>query len=258
MLYASRLTLATLCALALLQLAPALPQSRILGGEDAAVAEFPWVASLRLNKAHICSACIISTTQLLTAAHCVSDMGTKPVAASALTARVGSVNQFAGGSLVDVSEVLIHPSYGNFLHDVAIITLSKPLTFGEKISKVALPEQQAETEPEELAHGTPVYGSGWGEQLDGTASYKLQKANFNTVSSQMCELEAGYGYDSVLCLSSAEKQGVCRGDDGAGIIDDNKVLQGIVSFHFGSCGTKTPDVAARISYYAAWILSNAK
>lgn len=173
---------------------------------------------------------------------------------------MGSINQFAGGSLVDIKEVTIHPSYGNFLHDIAILTLTTPLTFTEKINKIALPEAAVagDDKPEVPADGTPVYVTGWGEQLDGNSNYKLQKANLKTLSKPNCEMEAGYGYDSVLCLTSAEKQGVCRGDDGAGVVDDAGTLVGLVSFFFGNCGTKSPDVSSRISYYREWIDANQK
>ncbi|XP_034472491.1 chymotrypsin-1 [Drosophila innubila] len=255
---AQRMTLSLLCLAVALGLVVASPQGRLLGSEDAEMSKYPWVASLRLNKAHVCQANIISQTQMITAAHCVSDLGTQPVPASQLTARVGSINQFAAGLLVDIKEVKIHPSYGNFLHDVAILTLSQPLTFTEKINKIALPEKPegGDELPELPANGTPVYVTGWGEQLDGSSKYNLQKANFNTLSKSNCELAAGYGYDSVLCLSSAEKQGVCRGDDGASVVDDNGVMVGIVSFFFGNCGTKYPDVSTRISYYRDWIDAN--
>ncbi|KAH8276754.1 hypothetical protein KR044_010756 [Drosophila immigrans] len=257
--FASRTTLSLLGLCLAASLAAALPQGRLLGSEDAKTNEFPWVASLRLNKAHICSANIISDTQLLTAAHCVSDVGTTSVPVEQLTARVGSINQFAGGSLVDIKHVAIHPSYGNFLHDLAILTLSSPLTFSEKINKIPLPaavEEGSEEVAEVPANGTPVYVTGWGEQLDGESSYKLQKSNLNTLSKPYCELAAGYGYDSVLCLSHAENEGVCRGDDGGSVVDDDGVLIGVVSFFFGNCGTKYPDVSSRISYYLDWIEQN--
>ncbi|EDV99519.1 GH12385 [Drosophila grimshawi] len=181
------------------------------------------------------------------------------VEAKQLTARVGSINQFAGGDLVDICEVVIHASYGNFLHDLAIITLCEPLTFGEKINKIALPAPIEEGEVEEVpTNGTPVYVAGWGEQTDGTSNYKLQKANFNTLGKGPCELDAGYGYDSTLCLARAEKQGVCRGDDGAAVVDDDNVIQGVVSFFWGDCGTKYPDVSTRIVHYLAWIEANKK
>ncbi|KAM8720608.1 hypothetical protein ACLKA7_006619 [Drosophila subpalustris] len=255
---AQRLTLSLLCLAVALAPAVASPQGRLLGSEDAQASTFPWVASLRLNKAHVCSANIISQTHMLTAAHCVSDLGTQPVSVDQLTARVGSINQFAGGSLVSIKAVKIHPSYGNFLHDLAILTLSEPLTFSEKINKIALPDALDTNEdlPEEPANGTPVYVTGWGEQLDGNSKYNLQKASFNTLSKPNCEMAAGYGYDSVLCLSSAEKQGVCRGDDGAAVVDDAGVMIGLVSFFFGNCGTKYPDVSSRIAYYRDWIDSN--
>jgi len=75
---AQRMTLSLLCLAVALGLVVASPQGRLLGSEDAEVSKFPWVASLRLNKAHVCMCNIISNTQLLTAAHCVSQLGTQP------------------------------------------------------------------------------------------------------------------------------------------------------------------------------------
>lgn len=145
------------------------------------------------------------------------------------------------------------------MHDLAILTLSKPLTFSEKVNKIALPEPLDENEVEEVpANGTPVYVAGWGEQADGATTYKLQKSSLNTLSKSQCELQAGYGYDSVLCLARAEKEGVCRGDEGAAIVDDNQVMQGSVSFFWGNCGTKFPDISTRIAYYLDWIAANEK
>lgn len=77
--YAPRSQLQLLLSLAVvLATAFAQPQGRLLGSEDAKVAEFPWVGSLRLDHTHVCSLSIISSTQALTAAHCVSDLGTTP------------------------------------------------------------------------------------------------------------------------------------------------------------------------------------
>ncbi|XP_070075071.1 chymotrypsin-1 [Drosophila takahashii] len=243
------------------------PQGRILGGEDVEQGEYPWSASIRYNKAHVCSGCIISQTRILTAAHCVSDVGVTPVSISDLAVRVGTINQYAGGIIVNVRSVVIHPSYGNFLHDLAILEVD-PLTFSDRIAAIDLPstevEGSGETETEtedvdaELPNGTPVYVAGWGEQSDGTVAYKQQKSNFNTLSRSLCEWQAGYGYESVVCLSRAENEGICRGDAGAAVIDDQKVLRGVTSFNFGPCGSKYPDVATRISYYLTWIEANSQ
>ncbi|EDX02512.1 chymotrypsin-1 [Drosophila yakuba] len=248
-------------ALLILHSTEATPQGRILGGEDVAQGEYPWSASVRYNKAHVCSGAIISNNHILTAAHCVSSVGITPVDASTLAVRVGTINQYAGGSIVNVKSVLIQPSYGNFLHDIAILELAESLVFDTRIAAIALPTKEEEEEATEdvdaeLPNGTPVYVAGWGELADGTASYKQQKANYNTLSRSLCEYEAGYGYESVVCLSRAEGEGICRGDAGAAVIDDDQVLRGLTSFNFGPCGSKYPDVATRVSYYVNWIEAN--
>lgn len=172
-----------------------------------------------------------------------------------VTARVGSINQFAGGSIVSVSAINIHPSYGNFLHDIAVLTLSEPLTLTGSVAKIAFDTPVEGQEVEEIAEGTPVKVSGWGLMSNGASAYKLQTTDkLKVLSSPNCEYEAGYGYASVICLSHAENEGICRGDYGTGVVSNNKLI-GVASFAFGNCGTKYPDIASKMSYYADWINS---
>lgn len=163
--------------------------------------------------------------------------------------RVGSINQYAGGQILDIVAITIHPSYGNFLHDVAILTLQAPLEFNDKVKAIALA-----TEDDVIDEGSPVTVSGWGLQESGASPYKLQQVTMSVLSGAECELQAGYGYDSVICLEHPVGTGACRGDDGAGVVNGSKLI-GVVSFSFGSCGTKYPDVSSKVSYYSAWINS---
>lgn len=53
------------------------PQSRIVGGEDAASNQFPYQVSLRLNHSHICGGSIITPNYILTASHCIGSLNDK-------------------------------------------------------------------------------------------------------------------------------------------------------------------------------------
>lgn len=47
------------------------PESKIVGGDNASPGQFPYQVSLRKNKSHFCGGSIIDSRTILTAAHCV-------------------------------------------------------------------------------------------------------------------------------------------------------------------------------------------
>jgi len=220
-----------------------LPSDRILNGENAEVAQFPSTVSVRVNNVHVGVGNIIDEKYILTAAHIV----TKQSPAS-ISVRVGSTNIFAGGRIVQVAAVHEQSSFGNFLHDITILELADRLTFDEKVQHIEIATE------DDLEEGTQVRVAGWGLTNTGEQSYKLQYADMAVLSPSTCEYEAGFGYPSVICLHHEENQGICKGDEGAGVVVNNK-LYGIASFAFGRCGTRFPDVAARVPFYRDWISS---
>ncbi|XP_037932414.1 chymotrypsin-1-like, partial [Teleopsis dalmanni] len=170
--------------------------------------------------------------------------------AKRITVRIGSVNQYAGGEIREIEEVRIHPSYGNFLHDVALLFFTESLEFNDKYNKIWF--AGADDVIEDRASVTVA---GWGLLSTGATPYKLQETKMTVLSAPECEYEAGYGYESILCLQHPVNEGICRGDDGAGVYVDG-ILYGVISFAFGSCGTKYPDIASKVSYYEEWINNN--
>lgn len=53
------------------------PSNRIWGGEETAKNSFKFVASVRLDGAHICGGSIIGSRSILTAAHCLKENNNK-------------------------------------------------------------------------------------------------------------------------------------------------------------------------------------
>lgn len=136
------------------------------------------------------------------------------------------------------------------MHNIAILKVDQALKFGDKINNISLANEE-----DVIEEGTLVSVAGWGLQESGSSPYKLQQVEMPVLSGPECELQAGYGYDSIICLAHPEKRGICRGDDGAGIVSDMKLVA-VASFSFGSCGTKYPDITSKVSYYRSWIDSN--
>ena len=243
----TRLALSAIVLCLLLTWAMAEPTGRIWGGGDVSVGKYPWVASVRVKGAHKCVGTVIRESYILTAAHCVSALNDNPIHSELVNVRVGSINQFAGGQIVDVEEIMINPHFGNFMHNIALLKLKKPLKYSNKVKAIELVSSDFV-----IPDDASVLVAGWGLLKSGASPYKLQETHLSVMSPPKCELKAGYGYKSTLCLSSPVSEGICKGDEGAACIYDNKLV-GVMSFAFGACGTEFPDIASRIPYYNEWI-----
>lgn len=114
--------------------------TKIVGGEMASPQTWGWAASLRYTSSgsHFCGGSIISSTYILTAAHCTVDLPS----ASAVRVYVGSIYLSQETQVRTVSKIYNHPSYSpsTFLNDIAILKLSSPLDLDQtSVNLVCLP-----------------------------------------------------------------------------------------------------------------------
>ncbi|KAF9814200.1 hypothetical protein SFRURICE_018100 [Spodoptera frugiperda] len=103
-----------------------LESMRIVGGSavNAATAiphQVGIVARLTTGHQSVCGGSLISTTRVLTAAHCWFD---GEVQARQFTIVLGSLTIFTGGTRIDTTAVTMHPSWNYLRNDLAMVRIS--------------------------------------------------------------------------------------------------------------------------------------
>lgn len=119
--------------------------ARIYGGDVAKIDRFPYQASLRRRYGreefnHICGASIITTTFLITAAHCK-----RPVIEELMSAiyfiSVGFNERDENNyKLYRLKEFIVHGEFNKtfYQNDIALIELYEPLTFSDTVAPIAI------------------------------------------------------------------------------------------------------------------------
>ncbi|XP_017004359.2 serine protease SP24D [Drosophila takahashii] len=232
------------------QSAPGKLNGRVVGGEDAAKAQFPHQVSLRNAGSHSCGGSIISRNYILTAAHCVTNEDENgnhlAIEAARFTIRAGSNDRFSGGVLHQVAEVIVHEAYGDFMNDVALLRLETPLILSSSIQIIQLPSVDTPADVD-------VIISGWGRiKHQGDLPRYLQYNTLKSISTEQCEELIEFGFEGELCLLHVVDNGACNGDSGGPAIYNNQLV-GVAGFVVGGCGSTYPDGYARVFYFKDWI-----
>jgi secreted trypsin-like serine protease len=111
--------------------------TRIVGGQAAGSATWSWAVSINIANTYLCGGSIISSSWVLTAAHCVNG-----VTASTITVYGGSNIRWSGTQTSVASQVIVHPDYNTetYVNDIALLKLATPLVMTDPfVSQICLP-----------------------------------------------------------------------------------------------------------------------
>jgi secreted trypsin-like serine protease len=117
--------------------------NRIVGGESASSSTWGWAVSIYLVNRFHCGGSIVSSSWVVTAAHCVIGF-----TASQFTINAGSTIINGSTQSQVPSRVIVHPDYNPYTseNDIALFQLSSPLLMSDpNVSQICLPPVRSET-----------------------------------------------------------------------------------------------------------------
>lgn len=231
--------------------------SRIVGGTNATRFQFPYyvqiISAIKLNETKTvygnCGGSIISSTFVMTAAHCVKNSVSNKVVMGFYT-----VDDLRGAIAYPVKSIRIHEEYNSTARtkDIALIELSKEIKFTDFIKPIQFSCNY--TQPDIL---TVVAGTGITSDADRKSSTSLQWTNLTTISNEQCTKTFASIETSNLCAVGKERKGSCQGDSGTAIIREvngTQIQVGVLSWGvINGCERGYPSVYARLSDNIDWI-----
>lgn len=238
--------------------------SRIVNGETANPADFPWIAAIGWKEGEgvkaYCAGTLVAPQWLLTAAHC------KVLVGDAVVLGRSDLSKTDVGHVIEVARVVPNPEYDSHTldHDLALLRLATPVD----IATLRL------VDSDELAmrRATEISIAGWGKlgELNYQLPNELQKANVNLSSRESCvtnyQAIDKVITDNMFCaqgLRPASQGGgitdACQGDSGGPIVAIDRfahttTLIGVISKGSGCARPQYPGVYARLSKLRAWVL----
>ncbi|KAL4241023.1 Plasma kallikrein [Mactra antiquata] len=228
--------------------------SRIVGGTDTSITDYPWQVSLRRDGSHICGGSFLSNQWVLTAAHCVDGQSV-----NRLSIGYGH-SSISSHSFVPVAAFHMHPEYVNdgslgYPNDFAVLRLSTPVTFSASASSI--PMASSSLVPLEDCSIT-----GWGCTSSflglciGTPDL-LQGTSITKINKETCQNKWSVAQiQNVHVCVEQESKSACMGDSGGPLTchqNGNKVLAGATSWGASDCSGSKPSVYARVSAARSWI-----
>ncbi|XP_069703483.1 trypsin epsilon-like isoform X2 [Periplaneta americana] len=227
------------------------PDSRIVGGSETTIEEYPYQLSLQVQPSdefiHHCGASIIGEKWAISAAHCVYRIPLEK-----MLLRAGSTYASKGGTLHNVKKI-----YTNYYNprindnDICLIEVEPPFEYSKSVQAIPM-------ESSSVADGTIGVATGWGRvetygrQSDVLLQVSLPVLNYDTCSDNYFDegFEDVPHHDQMCTLDDGK--GTCQGDSGGPFVVDGKLV-GIHSWE-PECGQREyPSIFSNMSYFRGWV-----
>jgi len=258
--------------------------SKIVGGEDAFLTDFPWLVMVgpvgddgRVLQ-YSCGGSLITMSVVLTASHCLypsPEQENSDVQFKKLRVKIGAEtrSQQDGFEEIDVIKKIAHEKYEPipYKNDIALLKLkhaydNKGKEF--KANTICLPFDE---KPNEKYLGDPVTVAGWGWTVNrGELADRLQKLVTKVMPYAKCKQAHADSGTPVLeannvCAGGDKGKDSCGGDSGGPLMIERKKANkprkswtqvGLVSWGI-DCGTEgVPGVYTNVQHYLKWILDH--
>ena len=236
--------------------------TRIVGGTQTEVNEYPWQAGL-VNPGATrtwCGGTVINSMYVLTAAHCTA--GESPGSFQVLL-REHVIGSGDGEIRADVQQIKDHPSYnsGTLDNDFSLLKLASEITFpaDNTLAPACLPTAGNDFD------GQDAVVTGWGTTSSGgSQANALREVTVPIISNAACQ-SAYSGYTitgNMVCAGLVGTGGKdsCQGDSGGPLVSlegGKYSLAGVVSWGIGCADSRYPGVYARVTAALQWIETNA-
>jgi trypsin len=168
-------------------------EGRIVGGKAIELSDAPYQVALQYWDRPFCGGSIISTSFVLTAAHCTDEKS-----ANQMSVRLGTDRLLAGGEVFQVQSISAHPRFNmntiNF--DFALLKLANEIELQPRVKEIiSLPPAA-----DKIADGSKALVSGWGDTRSNSEPRSLLRgAEITIINQGICKRAYSFLKPQMVC-----------------------------------------------------------